>query len=338
LHSRPSALQPCGIRWILCQNLRQMGANTKIEWCEHTWNPVIGCMKVGPGCDHCYAERQNKWLKKGANWGPHSKRIEPRGWKDEIQKFRRKAIKLGCKLRVFMGSTMDIFEKAIPLDGVDGRDSLDVRKEAFAIIEQSPELTFLLLTKRPQNIHKTIPAHWFGNLPSNVWFGCTIVNQEEADRDIPWLLESPGTGNKFLSIEPILGPIDLDPIWIDCPSCNGTMQGTIDDGGGHACPNCLEFPQGKVSGISWIITGSESGPKARPANPDWFRSLRDQCKVAGVDFFFKQWGAWIPAGKRYMDGRGVEIEVMEKSKKEHSVPILDGKVHQDYPQSMTAPL
>jgi len=315
-----------------------MAEETKIGWTEFTVNAWEGCMKVGPGCDHCYAEADNKHWRKGANWGPHAPRRRVKNCYEKLNAASRAAIKSGHKMRVFTSSISDIFEKPYPVEGEPDITTHDLRLEYFKAIEQHPELTFLLLTKRPQNITKYIPEHWHAALPSNVWFGCTMVNQEEADRDIAHLLQAPGIGNKFLSIEPMLGPIELDAIWIDCPTCNGSMTSIVDESGGHVCGNCLHpiaaFRQGKVSGISWIIVGFESGHGARKGNPEWARSINRQCLEARVPFFFKQWGVYAPNGQTYTDGNGITHEVMQRGK--NTGNLLDGKIHEEYPTSMTA--
>lgn len=284
-----------------------MAEETKIGWTEFTVNAWEGCMKVGPGCDHCYAEADNKHWRKGANWGPHAPRRRVKNCYEKLNAASRAAIKAGHKMRVFTSSISDIFEKPYPIEGEPDITMHDLRLEYFKAIEQHPELTFLLLTKRPQNIIKYIPEHWHTALPSNVWFGCTVVNQEEADRDIVHLLQAPGTNNKFLSIEPMLGPIE--------------MFGE------------LAF-QNQHNGISWVIAGGESGHGARPSNPEWYRSLRDTCLIFDVPFFFKQWGVYAPSGQTYTDGNGIVHEVMQRGK--NTGNLLDGKIYEDYPTSMTA--
>lgn len=297
-------------------------------------------MKVGPGCDHCYAELGNNRYYKGRHWGAQGPRRDVGNWRAKINEAKRAAIADGHKKRVFVASLADIFEKpmpmesaqAVPLDITTG----DRRKELFEVIDNTPECTFLLLTKRPQNINKYMPDHWKDSCPSNVWFGCTVVNQAEADRDIPHLLQSPGFGNKFLSIEPMLEPINLDAIWIDCPTCNGDMTGCINEFGGMSCTHCLlSAYQGKVSGISWCIVGGESGHNLRPMRPEWVTSIMNQCKEARVPFFFKQWGAWKPMQYEAESGT---IYRMIKNPDQHDGTWIDGKTYQDYPQSMTSPI
>jgi protein gp37 len=141
------------------------------------------------------------------------------------------------------------------------------RARFFALIASTPRIDWLLLTKRIGNVAKMIEAPGMQKcgLPDNVWLGATVVNQEEADRDIPKLLATP-TRVRFLSIEPMLGPICIEQ------ATDKSEAGTID----------------------WVIAGGESGPHARPAHPEWFRELRDECEAFGVPFLFKQWGEWTP--------------------------------------------
>ncbi|MDP3651083.1 MAG: phage Gp37/Gp68 family protein [Rhodoferax sp.] len=265
-----------------------MSENTKIEWCNHTFNPWEGCVKVGPGCDHCYAEARNARFGGGVaiNWGPGAprRRTSPANWALPIKWNKRAGImqsawahgvelhsgdEAACiaagfikpqRPKVFCASLADVFDNAV--------DPM-WRADLFWLIKQTPNLDWLLLTKRVGNARlmmcdaiATIDpmAEWVMPLP-NVWIGATVVNQEESDRDIP-KLQSVSAAKRFLSMEPLLGPVDLT---------------------------------GLLDGIDWVIVGGESGPGARPMHPDWARSLRDQCQSAGVPFLFKQWGEWIGA-------------------------------------------
>ncbi|WP_397586642.1 phage Gp37/Gp68 family protein [Sphingobium fuliginis] len=263
-----------------------MAENTKIEWAHHTFNPWIGCTKVGPGCDGCYAKDLAE-ARLGVMWGPGAPRRhtaastwkQPRAWNN-------RAAKLGIRYRVFCASLADVFDNEVPAEW---------RAELFQLIRETPHLDWLLVTKRIGNTAKMAEAA--GGLPENVWLGITVVNQAEAGRDIPKLL-AVDVRIRFLSIEPMLGPIDLTEVsddstaldpecWGDCAcdSLYGRDAGCRRNGGdGHL--------QRK---IDWVIVGGESGPKARPMHPDWARSLRDQCEAAGVPFLFKQWGEWEAA-------------------------------------------
>ncbi len=288
-----------------------MAERTGISWCDATWNPWWGCTKVSPACDHCYAERDSKRFSPGrVLWGVGSERrtfgeahwqqpfkwakrafVECTvcGWRGMHTKLRHVNGEHECpacsskdwhnaRIRVFCASMGDVFDKDAP----DGQ-----RARLFRLIADTPELDWLLLTKRIGNAHQMIgealiqaaTAQGLGPtdlLPSwplqNVWLGATVVNQEEYDRDIGKLLRTPARVH-FLSIEPMLGAIDMRM-------------------GGASVPDYSDHRP--LAPLSWVIAGGESGPHARPAHPDWFRSLRDQCAAAGVAFHFKQWGEWTP--------------------------------------------
>lgn len=254
-----------------------MAKNTKIEWATHTFNPWIGCTKVGPGCDNCYAKADFEDRRRRVVWGagqPRSRTSHanwqlPLRWNAQHDEFF--AIH-GHRQRVFCASLADVFDNSIDPQW---------RTDLFELIRATPNLDWLLLTKRIGNakamIDETISGMDIGYAVPfcawpypNVWIGATIVNQEEADRDIPKLLAVPAA-KRFLSMEPSLGPVTVFDV-----------DGPID------------VPDGMRSPLDWVIVGGESGPDARPMNPDWARSLRDQCEAAGVPFLFKQWGEYIP--------------------------------------------
>ena len=196
------------------------------------------------------------------------------------------------RARVFCASMADVFED---------RPELQVEREKlWGLIEVTKNLDWLLLTKRPQNILKMLPHEWkVKGIPSNVWMGTTVENQAMADERVPWLLEVPATV-RFLSCEPLLGPVDLASMNY-CANCFGLADPMKQQDGSHWCAGCESEMPGYVldpclenyEGVNWVIAGGESGPKARPMNPDWARGLRDQCVGAGVPFLFKQWGEWV---------------------------------------------
>lgn len=242
---------------LYCINIHTfgMGKDSRIEWTHHTFNPWWGCTKVSAACDHCYAE---SWAKRvgSAVWGATSERRffsdahwrEPLKWNDEAARSGRR--------RVFCASMADVFES---------RDDLrEARARLFDLIDATPHLDWLLLTKRVHLVRKLSPRR--SQLPSNVWLGTTVENQEYADKRIPYLLEHDGPAVRFLSCEPLLGPVDLSRFV-------GTASG----------------PQ-----LDWVIAGGESGPGARPMHPDWAENLRAQCEESGISFHFKQWGHWAP--------------------------------------------
>jgi protein gp37 len=257
-----------------------MSENSKIEWTDHTFNPWEGCQKVGPGCDHCYAETRNARFGGGVavNWGPGAPRRrtssanwrKPLAWNAAHAEFFAEH---GRRQRVFCASLADVFDNAVDPAW---------RADLFRLIRSTPNLDWLLLTKRIGNARQMIDdardADALGPVwPwENVWLGATIVNQEEADRDVPKLLAVPARV-RFLSMEPLLGAVDL------------RLEARNDVARWDSLGRDLPLRR-----IDWVIVGGESGREARPMHPDWARDLRDQCEVAGVPFLYKQWGEWAP--------------------------------------------
>lgn len=239
-----------------------MSKDTKIEWADHTFNPWVGCTKVSPACDRCYAEG---WAKRSGmvQWGAHAqrRRTSEANWKQPI-KWNAQAQRLGVRHKVFCASLADWADSSVPPAW---------RRDLGDVIQKTRSLIWLLLTKRIGNARSMLAEMFPDGVPDNVWIGATICNQVEADRDIPKLLAVPAA-KRFLSMEPLLGPVDIQA------SLNRTP---------------LQFGGG-ASALHWIIVGGESGPCARPMSPDWARSLRDQCRTASVPFLFKQWGEWLP--------------------------------------------
>ncbi len=247
-----------------------MGSNSKIEWCDHTWNPWIGCTRVSPGCEHCYAERYAGRFGL-AQWGAGSprRRTGRASWKLPLA-WNASAARRGIRYRVFVESLGDFFDNEVP-------DAL--RLEVLQLLALQQHLDPIVLTKRIGNAERFFKEHPAAArvFAAQVWLGVTAVNQEEADRDIPKLLRLPAR-IRFVSMEPLLGPVRL--------------------GGPISCA------------LDWVIAGGESGPRARQMDPDWVRSLRDECARAGTPFFFKQWGNLNPltgqvgkaAAGRLLDG------------------------------------
>lgn len=257
-----------------------MAESTGISWTDATFNPWWGCQKVSPACAHCYAERDAKRYQPGkVLWGVGSERrtFGDSHWNAPLKWAKTMPAKLGRRPRVFCASMADVFDKDAPADQ---------RARLFALIDQTPELDWLLLTKRIGNVPRMLEAPGMQKcgLPSNVWLGITVVNQEEADRDIPKLLAVPARV-RFLSIEPMLGPITLREVHSDMCEIDALT-------GDHGVLRPL---RGRSDAkVHWVICGGESGPGARPMHPEWVRSLREQCADAGVPFHFKQWGEWAP--------------------------------------------
>lgn len=322
-----------------------MSEVSSIEWTRSTFNPWWGCTEIGPGCDHCYAKALAGRF--GTEWGVGAERriFADKHWNEPLH-WEKKAAAEQAKdptatWRVFCASMGDVFDNEAP----EGQ-----RELLWALIEATPHLTWLLLTKRIGNVKKMVPAHWTpetlwdgaalyesGGWPRNVWLGASICNQEEADRDIPKLLATPARV-RFLSMEPLLGEVDLNRLYSERTMEGGGLEQRWD-----SCLTGKRFnpwADGDVPcpKVDWVIVGGESGNLARPMSPDWARSLRDQCKAAEVPFLFKQWGEWIP-----MLGQVEGVPVKQKTTttdgwvmgwagKKAAGRLLDGALHDGYPE------
>lgn len=283
-----------------------MAENSAIEWTDHTFNPWWGCTRVSPACTHCYAATLAKRF--GYGWGKNADRrfFGDKHWAEPLR-WDRAAENAGERKRVFCASMADVFE--------DRADLWNAQERLWDLIEATPHLDWLLLTKRPENILRMVPTCWrdpqcHDGWPPNVWVGTTVEDQERADERIPHLQAVPAPV-RFLSCEPLLGPIDLN-----------------------------------LEGIGWVIAGGESGHGARPMHPDWVESIRDQCHLCApepcptcegdrsvevepggfaacptcseaqgdptgrrqVPFLFKQWGEWAPAPWKLRRDRGESLD------------------------------
>lgn len=272
-----------------------MGENSKIAWTDHTFNPWIGCARVSAECQNCYAETLDARYQFGGNtnWGKTATRHRTGGanWRKPIT-WNRQAEAEGIRRRVFCASLADVFEARDDLDGH--------RADLWELIEATPWLDWLLLTKRPQEIPYRTP--WGGlrcNLcggsgslplgrscdahlpfmqlvdpPSNIWFGTSCGVAESVPAVAHLVRIAKAASVLFVSAEPLLGPVDLVP---------------------------------HLEDLDWVIAGGESGPGHRPIDPEWVRDLRDQCRAAAVPFFFKQWGGNTPdAGGHLLDGQVIQ--------------------------------
>lgn len=265
-----------------------MGENSKIEWCHHTFNPWLGCAKVAPGCKSCYAEALvTRWHK--AAWGPNGTRVKTSEsyWRQPL-KWNRQAEKAGER-RVFCASLADVFEdwegSVLNSRGETLAFAMDtIRTDLFAMIDATPWLDWLLLTKRPQNIQRMWPSvsgtEHYDPLPEsfrkNVWLGTSVANQSDADKNIPELLKCRDLAPVlFVSYEPAIGPVTFDRF------CRG--------GPPHWLTSEIDHPEDAT--LDWLIFGGESGPGARPCDVAWARSTVNQCREAGVACFVKQLGA-----------------------------------------------
>ena len=294
-----------------------MGLNTEISWCDHTMNAWWGCVKVSPGCKFCYADTlDNRYNHDDRHWGPSSSRKLVRSWKKNLNDMRKSAIANNRRETVFVMSMGDIFEDDQPLSNnhdTNWKTINDVREEFFGMVDDYPELIFLLLTKRPGNMMEMVPSMWLIDAwPDNVWIGASIVNQaqvkEKMEHISEFLMEIP----VLVSAEPLLDPIEFGET---------------------------------LSYVSWVIVGGESGQKARPMNPDWARNLRDECLAAGIPFHFKQWGENYPIeGTEVMaeaiSGEPIVVKKLtfEKRGKHNAGNVLDGKHHLGFPESFHQPL
>jgi protein gp37 len=270
-----------------------MGETTAIKWTDHTFNPWWGCSRVSPGCAHCYAETFSKRTGHDV-WGATAPRrvIGPHTWNDPIR-WNRAAEAAGRPALVFAASMADVFEAVAddrPMvdskgEVVEGRTVAGERRRLFELVEATPWLRWQILTKRPENVLELVPETWLEGFPSNVWLGTTVEDQQRADERVPVLLELPAVV-RFLSCEPLLGPVELRPEWLELElQAFGANGATF-------------FPR-----VDWIIAGGESGPGHRPLEVDHARRLRDLARAHDVAFFFKQHGGRTPdAGGNLLDG------------------------------------
>ena len=236
-----------------------MGDKTGIEWCNATWNPIRGCTRVSRGCDNCYAERTATRFS-GEGLAYDGLATADGNWTGQIlvvDHMMNQPIRWTRPRRIFVNSMSDLFHANVPLEAVE---------RIYDVMGRASRHQFQVLTKRPRRMLELVPRPPH----PNVLHGVSVEDQAAADLRIPTLLEVP-SARRFLSVEPLLGPVDLRP-WLSC--------------------------------LDWVIVGGESGPGARPMDPEWVRDLREQCVGAGVPFFFKQWGGVNKkAAGKVLDGR-----------------------------------
>jgi protein gp37 len=297
-----------------------VSATTTIEWTDATWNPVTGCTEVSPGCDRCYAKTfAERWRGTPGHYFERGFDVQLREDKLTLP-WRWKKPR-----RIFVNSMSDLFHDSVP-------DEFIAR--VFGVMALAGQHTFQLLTKRharmrsllsdPDRLARLDPGylgHWIrdGLWPlRNVWLGVSVENQQWADIRVRALLDTPAAV-RWLSCEPLLGPIDL-----------------------HITTTPFDR-----SPIDWVVAGGESGPGARPVDPNWLRGIRDYCIWKGVPFLFKQWGNWAPAGQGIgmaQDNAGREVlvgepldemghrQVMRRVGKGHAGRELDGRTWDQYPE------
>ena len=274
-----------------------MARDSRIEWTDHTFNPWWGCTKVSAACDHCYAET---WAKRVGfdiwSTGKPRRFLSDAYWRQPVR-WNSGAERTGERARVFCASMADVFEWKKGLS--------PWRHRLWALIEETPALDWLLLTKRPHLVRRLAP--WGDDWPANVWVGTTVENQRWVDKRLPHLADVPAHV-RFLSCEPLLDEVALAH-WLE--------QGAVD----------------------WVIAGGESGPHARPSDPSWFYAIRDDCEEHATPFHFKQWGEWAPV--RSIDGAlprsiiddGSFSTPMGRFGKKASGRRLGGRTWDDLPQS-----
>jgi len=292
---------------------------TKIEWTGKTWNPIVGCSIVSPGCTNCYAMKMAARLEAmgdaavkackavpAAHYAGTTKWVNGKpGWTGKValapDDILTKPLRTRKPTTWFVNSMGDLFHEDVPDEWID---------RVFAVMAICPQHTFQVLTKRSKRMREycasaTTPdrvvdalmllmaqprafrrttgqnAHWWPIL--NVWLGVSAEDQRRANERIPDLLETPAAV-RFVSAEPLLGSIDFTRR-VAHPAGDRLSSRTW------------------MKDVNWIIVGGESGPGARPMHPDWARTIRDQCQAAGVPYFFKQWGNWLPMGPEDEWGR-----------------------------------
>ncbi len=272
-----------------------MGAISNIEWTDATVNFWWGCTKVGPGCENCYAETQANRF--GENlWGIGAQRRKIKGAAALILRLQNSCAQfyrdLDRRRRVFVQSMSDLFDLEVPVEWF---------AEAWERILQCDGLEIQIVTKRVSAVRKRLAEIGVTKWPSHVGLMITVVTQQEANRDVPRLLQLkselgiPWVG---LSIEPMMGAIDLEKCWPNNNECWDALTGEIWRAGAGSIDSQTWSGGAR---LDWVIVGGESGPGARPIHPDWARAIRDQCSAAKVPFFFKQWGNWLPVLDRDND-------------------------------------
>lgn len=283
-----------------------MGERTGIEWCDHTFNSWIGCTALSSACDGCYAKvLVERW---GGDFGER-RRTAPANWK-EPRRWNRKAAEAGVRRRVFCASLADVFDNQVPVIW---------REDLWELIRETPSLDWLLLTKRPQNLAKMLPPDWAHGY-RNVWLGTTTEDQEQAELRIPHLLAVPAAV-RFLSCEPLLGPVNLRNLRVARRSPLHVAGFVAEH---HDRMDALS--QVAPWRLDWVIGGGESGPRARETHEEWALDLRDQCAAAGVAFLWKQWGEFAPT-REFRDGR----RFMSRVGKKNAGRKLGGVEHSAFP-------
>lgn len=299
-------------------------SQTKIEWADKTWSPITGCTKISEACEHCYAERMSKRLAGRCGYDKdepfkvtlhRDKYNEPIHWRKPS--------------RIFVCSMGDLFHEKVSFRSI---------ALIFEMMHSAKHHTYMILTKRPERMAEFVAwftgPEWRGAWPDeyhHVMLGVTCENQARADERIPILLQTPAAV-RFVSVEPMLGPVDLTKIpWIEDPIVPGDRRNALFEIWDPAFPMRLTRHK-----LDWVICGGESGPGARPCHPDWARSLRDQCQESGTAFFFKSWGDWAPCLVKSDTEFGTVVSddgdtAMARVGKKAAGRLLDGVEWSQYP-------
>jgi len=345
-------------------------SQTKIEWTQRSWNPVMGCSKVSPGCKNCYAIRMAWRLQHNPKMADRYQGLTEKmeggnvNWTGQVM-LNRDALYLPMRVKKptlwFVNSMSDLFH--------EGLSEAEIA-EVFAVMAMTPQHTYQVLTKRPfrmndmflkgdfktlveTRLHAAVmvppPGKYYtitldkqNRLPwplPNVWLGTSVENQQAADDRIPYLLATPAAV-RFLSCEPLLGPVDLTIIPKTTADAGTFLFNVLNASSGTEDLSLWGFTT-----IDWVIAGGESGPGARPMHPDWVRRLRDQCTAAGVPFFFKQWGEWSPGQGLVLNTKKVETRFVTygrnddfgmahlyKLGKKDAGRVLDGRRWEEMPR------
>lgn len=325
-----------------------MAETSKIEWTDATWNPITGCTLVSEGCRNCYAARLAATRLKHHPSRAGLARVNAAGeakFTGEVRLNRDwlyQPLQWKISRLIFVCAHGDLFHESVPDEWID---------EVFVVMVRAWWHRFQVLTKRPERMREYISAFQLspeadaitkggvhprerGTRPMfhpelwplpNVWLGVSVENQATADARIPHLLQTPAA-IRFVSAEPLLGQVNLH--WLHMVGTNGldSTTGEIEE---RETGRIITGPR-----LDWVIVGGESGDGARPAHPDWFRSLRNQCRRAGVAFHFKQWGEWVSVSEQ--EGAGEHFKfpdgaTVRRIGKRRATRLLDGKLHDALP-------
>lgn len=321
-----------------------MGDKSRIEWTDATWNPITGCTPISEGCANCYAKRMAETRLAGRMGYDKDDPFKVTFHPDKLDQPSRWA----KPRKIFVCSMGDLFHEDVPVEWIARVWAMMWRSAPWTWIKDDPVRTmqgghvFMVLTKRPRRMAELLNKESFWNLViesgalsmravepvPHIWLGVTAENQARADERIPILLDTPAAV-RFVSVEPMLGPVDLRGLLV--------AEGKA----GSPYLDALDARQLWLPSLDWVICGGETGQNARPMHPDWARALRDQCVAARVPFFFKQWGEWGVCKEVECPTRSGACESpketfcggMCKMGKKRSGRLLDGRTWDEYPEA-----